>query len=32
MSLVVLLVDDEPLAREGLRGLLAGDPEIVAIR
>lgn len=29
--MTVLLVDDEPLAREGLRGLLAGDPEVAAI-
>jgi two-component system LytT family response regulator len=27
----VLIVDDEPLAREGLRMLLTGDPQIVAI-
>ena len=27
----LLIVDDEPLAREGLRMLLAGDPEIAAI-
>jgi two-component system LytT family response regulator len=27
----VLIVDDEPLAREGLRMLLAGDPEVGAI-
>jgi two-component system, LytTR family, response regulator len=31
MPLTVLLVDDEPLAREGLRLLLAGDPDIGAI-
>ena len=31
MPLTVLLVDDEPLAREGLRILLARDPEIGAI-
>src|SRR5579863_1059529 len=31
MSLIALLVDDEPLASEGLRGLLAGDPDIAAI-
>jgi two-component system, LytTR family, response regulator len=27
----VLIVDDEPLAREGLRMLLAGDPQVLAI-
>ena len=27
----VLIVDDEPLAREGLRMLLTGDPQVVAI-
>ena len=27
MRLTVLIVDDEPLAREGLRMLLADDPE-----
>lgn len=27
----VLIVDDEPLAREGLRMLLAGDPQVAAI-
>lgn len=27
----VLIVDDEPLAREGVRMLLTGDPQIVAI-
>jgi two-component system LytT family response regulator len=32
MPLTVLIVDDEPLAREGLRMLLARDPEISAIR
>ena len=32
MPLTVLLVDDEPLAREGLRMLLARDAEIGAIR
>jgi two-component system LytT family response regulator len=31
MPLTVLIVDDEPLAREGLRMLLARDPEISAI-
>ena len=31
MPLTVLLVDDEPLAREGLRILLARDPDIAAI-
>ncbi|HEX3746162.1 MAG TPA: LytTR family DNA-binding domain-containing protein [Bryobacteraceae bacterium] len=31
MALTVLLVDDEPLAREGLRILLARDPDIGAI-
>ena len=31
MPLTVLLVDDEPLAREGLRMLLAGDADIAAI-
>ena len=31
MRLTILLVDDEPLAREGLRLLLAGDPDIGAI-
>jgi two-component system LytT family response regulator len=28
----VLIVDDEPLAREGLRMLLTGDPQVAAIR
>jgi two-component system, LytTR family, response regulator len=32
MPLTVLIVDDEPLAREGLRMLLADDPEIGAVR
>jgi two-component system, LytTR family, response regulator len=32
MPLTVLLVDDEPLAREGLRMLLADDPEIAAVQ
>ena len=32
MSLTTLIVDDEPLAREGLRVLLARDPEVSAIR
>jgi two-component system, LytTR family, response regulator len=31
MSVTALLVDDEPLAREGLRILLARDPEVSAI-
>jgi len=31
MSLRVLIVDDEPLAREGLRMLLADDPDISVI-
>src|ERR1700684_2017354 len=31
MSVTALLVDDEPLAREGLRMLLARDPEVLAI-
>jgi two-component system LytT family response regulator len=31
MPLTTLLVDDEPLAREGLRMLLSGDPDISAI-
>ena len=31
MSLIALVVDDEPLAREGLCELLASDPEITAI-
>jgi len=31
MPLTTLIVDDEPLAREGLRMLLAEDPEISAI-
>jgi two-component system LytT family response regulator len=31
MPLTVLIVDDEPLAREGLRMLLANDPEIAAV-
>jgi two-component system LytT family response regulator len=31
MPLTVLLVDDEPLAREGLRMLLALDPDVSAI-
>jgi two-component system LytT family response regulator len=32
MQLTTLIVDDEPLAREGLRALLSRDPEISAIR
>jgi two-component system LytT family response regulator len=32
MSLTTLIVDDEPLAREGLRALLSKDPEVSAIR
>jgi two-component system, LytTR family, response regulator len=32
MPLTVLIVDDEPLAREGLRMLLADDPEITAVQ
>ena len=32
MPLTALIVDDEPLAREGLRDLLSRDPEIAAIR
>ena len=31
MSLTLLIVDDEPLAREGLRMLLAEDPDVGAI-
>jgi two-component system LytT family response regulator len=31
MPFTTLLVDDEPLAREGLRMLLAGDPDVSAI-
>jgi two-component system, LytTR family, response regulator len=31
MALTALIVDDEPLAREGLRDLLSKDPEIGAI-
>lgn len=31
MNLTTLIVDDEPLAREGLRALLARDPEVAAI-
>ena len=31
MPVTALLVDDEPLAREGLRMLLARDPEVSAI-
>lgn len=32
MALTTLIVDDEPLAREGLRVLLSKDPEVSAIR
>ncbi len=32
MLLTTLIVDDEPLAREGLRVLLSRDPEVSAIR
>lgn len=32
MPLTALIVDDEPLAREGLRELLAKDPEISSVR
>jgi two-component system LytT family response regulator len=32
MPLTTLIVDDEPLAREGLRALLSRDPEVSAIR
>jgi two-component system LytT family response regulator len=32
MPLTVLIVDDEPLAREGLRMLLADDPEIGVVQ
>ncbi len=32
MLIKVLIVDDEPLAREGLRMLLADDPEIAAVQ
>jgi two-component system LytT family response regulator len=32
MPLTTLIVDDEPLAREGLRVLLSKDPEVSAIR
>ena len=32
MPLTTLIVDDEPLARDGLRLLLAEDPDIAAIR
>ena len=31
MSLTTLIVDDEPLAREGLRALLSTDPEVSSI-
>jgi two-component system LytT family response regulator len=31
MPFTALLVDDEPLAREGLRLLLSGDPDVIAI-
>ena len=32
MPLTVLIVEDEPLAREGLRLLLAEDPEVTAVQ
>jgi two-component system LytT family response regulator len=32
MPLTTLIVDDEPLARDGLRVLLSRDPEVSAIR
>jgi two-component system LytT family response regulator len=32
MPLTALIVDDEPLAREGLRALLSRDPEVAVIR
>src|SRR5215472_10260510 len=32
MPLTALIVDDEPLAREGLRDLLSKDPEVAVIR
>lgn len=32
MNLTTLIVDDEPLAREGLRALLSKDSEVTAIR
>ena len=32
MPLTILIVDDEPLARDGLRVLLSRDPEVSAIR
>src|SRR5581483_11727285 len=32
MHLTTLIVDDEPLAREGLRLLLSRDPEVSAVR
>ena len=32
MHLTTLIVDDEPLARQGLRALLSGDSEVSAIR
>jgi two-component system, LytTR family, response regulator len=31
MSLTTLIVDDEPLAREGLRMLLTQDPDVSAV-
>lgn len=32
MKLTVLIVDDEPLAREGLRALLSKDSDVISIR
>ncbi len=31
MTLRTLIVDDEPLAREGIRSLLRGDPDVIVI-